>query len=543
MERLGIWSWTILCLAACGRPWLADDPLLQPQTDDAFRVVEPLNPEALSRRPPVPPEAAGVPTPAEVLAPGEAPESFDLTLEGVRRRVLENNLALRVQLEEPGIAAESVAAERAKFEAAFFTTVEGGGVEGAATASSPATRLDTATLEPGIRIPLRTGGTVVVGLPLTFTDASTRGSPDESASTGALRFSISQPFLRDAGVGVNTASIQVARLEERRVEAETKLSAIRVLAMAEKGYWDLYAATREVEIRHDQYRWAVEQLEQAGRLAAAGAVPEIEVLRAEAGVARRLDAIIVAETIRRRAETALKRALNDPALPLEGPTVLALKTEPRPLGLALEPAALAGHALANRMEMLALEVQLAVDALAVDLARNRTLPLFAVDFSYSFKGSDGSLLDALGRAAGGDLADWTAGAVLEVPLGNAAAKARLRQAVLVRARTLATKEQRALVIREEVHNALDQLEQDWQAILAARHETIIQGRHYEAEKRQFQAGVRTSTDVLEAAAFLADARSREAVALADYQRALVDLAFATGTTLGQARVDWPSLTR
>jgi len=65
---------------------------------------------------------------------------------------------------------------------------------------------------------------------------------------------------------------------------------------------------------------------------------------------------------------------------------------------------------------------------------------------------------------------------------------------------------------------------------------VLAARTLEGEQRQFEVGIRTSTDVLDAAAQLANAQSREVRALADWQIALVDLAFATGTTLGGARV-------
>ena len=47
-----------------------------------------------------------------------------------------------------------------------------------------------------------------------------------------------------------------------------------------------------------------------------------------------------------------------------------------------------------------------------------------------------------------------------------------------------------------------------------------------------------NTDVLDAAFRLSDAQSREVRALADYQIAKVDLAFATGTLLGKAKLQW-----
>ena len=67
---------------------------------------------------------------------------------------------------------------------------------------------------------------------------------------------------------------------------------------------------------------------------------------------------------------------------------------------------------------------------------------------------------------------------------------------------------------------------------------ILDERLFEAEKRQFQLGLGTSTDILEAQTKFADAQSAEIRALTEYQIALVDLSYATGTLLGAAKVQW-----
>jgi outer membrane protein TolC len=103
---------------------------------------------------------------------------------------------------------------------------------------------------------------------------------------------------------------------------------------------------------------------------------------------------------------------------------------------------------------------------------------------------------------------------------------------------LGTREARRQAIRTEVFDALDAITQSWQRILAARLETVLAARTLAGEERQFDVGLRTSTDVLDASANLADAQSREVAALASYQIALVDLAFATGNSLGAARIRW-----
>ncbi|MCH8805927.1 MAG: TolC family protein [Planctomycetes bacterium] len=269
-----------------------------------------------------------------------------------------------------------------------------------------------------------------------------------------------------------------------------------------------------------------------------GAAPQIEIMRAESGVARRLEAIIITDTGVKFRERDLKRIMNRDDLPIESPTALRPMTEPNPLGLDLDAPAMADYAVANRMEMLELEIQLAIDASAIDFEKNGALPLFVLDYSYTINGFSGSFNAAfrdLGRNA---YVDHAVTLRAEIPLGNQAAKSRVRRAVLERAQRLATREQRRLAIRQEVFDALDSLQQDWQRILAARRDVVLAGRTYEAEKKQFEVGLRTSTDVLEAAAFLADAQSREIRALSAYEISQVDIAFAAGALVGKDRVIW-----
>jgi outer membrane protein TolC len=130
------------------------------------------------------------------------------------------------------------------------------------------------------------------------------------------------------------------------------------------------------------------------------------------------------------------------------------------------------------------------------------------------------------------------GVSVEVPIGNEAARSRLRRSLASRAQQIATKELRAQTIEQEVLNAVDQLEANWQRILAARQRVLLARRVLELEQRQFINELRTSTEVLEAQTRLADAESSLTNALAEYQISQVDLAFATGTVLGASRIVW-----
>lgn len=502
---------------------------------ERLRRIDTIDPAAASLAPPVPVEEATRERLSDLELPARPDELLPLSLGEVRATVLARNLDLRVRLIDPAIAAQAIEGEEAKFNAVFFAEYRrnNNGVV-ADLAQGRATEDEAADL--GVRIPLATGGSISLASEV---NRSPSGLSFDSAGDdwlAGLRFSMSQPLLRGAGVNANTHSIRVANWQGQISDARTKLEAIRVLANADKAYWSLYVAYRELEVRRNQHEIAVELLERAQRRIRQGTTAPIEVIRAESGVGRTLESILVADLNLRIRQRALKRLMNREDLPVSGPTPLKPATDPAPVGLELDGRRLVGEALVNRMEMLELELQLAIDQSEIGFRRNAALPLFLLDYGYNIQGTGSEVNEAYGSF--GDADSFNIGLRAEIPLGNEALESRLNQAILQRVQRLGTREARRQAIETEVYDALDALGQSWQRILAARLETVLAGRTLEAEQRQFDAGLRTATDVLDASTRLADAQVREVNALASYQTALVDIAFATGTSLGAQRVRW-----
>ncbi len=468
------------------------------------------------------------------------PKELELNLEQCRALTLENNLDLKVQLISPAIAAERVSEQEAAFEAAFFSNMTYAKTDTpvAQTLDISGSKVDYSYMDLGVRMPLRTGGAV------TFDLADNRIKTDSifsifNPSYGSdLSVSISQPLLQGAGNRANTHAIRIAEYERQITDARTKLEVIRIIADVDRVYWRLYATRKELEVRKQQYDLAEALLEQARRFVEAGDKPQVEVIRTEAGVAQRLEAIIIAENSVRDRERELKRTLNKAGLEMQTPTVLIPVTEPDPVHYELEIQRLVKTAIDNRMEMLELELQIAEDISTIDYMHNQALPLVTMDYTYNMNGLGATRDDSFDLLFDKNFEDHRFGVQLLVPLGNEAAKSRLLQAFYQRRQRLATRDNREALIELEVLNAIDQLEANWQRILASRQSVILDGRLFEAEKRQFELGLGTSTDVLEAQTNFANSQSAEILALAEYQIALVDLAYATGTLLGAAKVQW-----
>lgn len=493
------------------------------------------------RRPPQ--ETSTAPDASEARKRFDALEKMDLTLEQCRQSALEHNLELKVALLDPTIANEHISQEEARFESAF-TFRSGWNELDTPTASALVSgKSQQQFIEPGVRVPLITGGTATVTLPVNRNKDDNAFSTLNPSYSSDLQFSLSHQLLRGAGRRANTAALRIAGYNTQVTETQTKLEVIRQLAASDRAYWRLYQARRELEVRQQQYELANDQLSRAERRVRGGAAGEIEIVRAQAGLADRLEAIIVAQNNVLDQQRVLKRIINLPGLTMDTQTMVSPTTPPDPIEYVFDRAALTKVALDNRMEMLELELRLAGDAAQIALSKNQALPLLTLDYTYRINGLGGSPQDSFRTLERNRFEDWQLGLNAEVPLGNELARSRIREAILVRMQRLGNRDARTAAITQEVLGAMDAIDAGWQRILAARQSVILNTRTLKAEQRQFEVGNSTSTNVLDAATRLAEAQSAEIQALTDYQISQVDLAFATGTLMGAGRVRWEPATK
>lgn len=479
-----------------------------------------------------------------------------LTLADVRARALQNNLSLKVVQFDPQIAQSALGAERAKFDNIIYASLkrsrenrpltsgdivqlkaEDADLDGQLVKLNKAEQqIDYLDGEAGIAIPLRTGGTVRVSTP--FERKLTEGSLGTDEYRRATRFSISQPLLRNAGVKVNEASIRIADLDRQAVDAKTRLQSIRIVSLIDKAYWDLYAAWAELDVRRQQYDLAARNLEMVRRRVEEGLVASIEASRAEIGVSDRIEALIVAKTRLQLSQRQLQFLLNDPQYTMEGQAMIRPQSEPILVHYEFETDKLIASAMQGRLELLELELKLAADINKIDYLQNQTLPLFTLDYSYgALSAGTSSLSRAYDSPFDNRFSEWSVGLRFELPMTNEARRNQLQQAVQQRMQRLATKELQVLTVKREIHDGVDQAEQHWQRIIAARQQVMLASVNYDGELKQFNEGLRNMTEVLEMLSRLGESQIKEIRAMVAYQAVLIDIAYTTGTLLGYGQVE------
>lgn len=478
--------------------------------------------------------------PAAPEIQGPEPAEYAISLGECRALTLENNLDLRVQLINPSIARQSVNMEEAKFESTFNgnITYSKTNTPTASTIDIGGSAIDSSYIDLGVNVPLRTGGTLTFDLVDRGTKTDSLYSIFNPSYENDFSASISQPLLRNAGKSVNTNSIRIARYNSSITDTRTKLEVTRIIANVDRAYWRLYAARRMLAVRKQQYDLSKALFEQTERFVEVGVKPRIEIIRTKASMAEKLEAIITAENDVRNTERDLKRMLNKKGLGMETKTIIIPSSPPDPVHYEPDRKNMVKNALKNRMEMLELEIQLAMDNSNIDFYKNQTLPLFTMEYKYNINGLGPARSDSYNMLFNDDFHDNRFSLQMKIPIGNKEAKSRYRKAVYERAQRLASRESKEAEIKSDVLTQIDKLEANWQRILASRQATILQDEQYRAEKKQFELGLVSSTDVLNAQTNLAEAQRAEIASVTEYQIALIDLAYATGTLLGAAKVEW-----
>ncbi len=489
---------------------------------------------SLTKSEPPPPPSDGVS--AEVTE--ERLPLLHLGLDDARASSLANNLDLRVEKINPAIAETIVNREQGRFESVFAPSLRRNltnpSPDGTVFGTPPKTiQSDFSAV---LTVPFTTGGQ------LEFFRSSFLnqypGSGLQGINDVSEGISFSQPLLRGAGLQVNLSGIRVAQLNRGIADAQLKLVATDVLATVERAYWRLVAARQQLEVNRQQVVIAQQQLRDANRLVEGRFLPMADLQRAQSGLALRQEAIYSSQAEVLVAQRALKRLMYRADARVDDRVEIIPTSVAIPQELVLDRAVLLDRAIRGRMELVEVDLQLRINRIQTDVAKNGILP--RVDFSIrgDYLGAGANLANADNQLDEHLYNRLFTGLLIEVPLaGNVSARARRREEMLRLTQTRVVQDRIRLMISQELYDSLDLLEQNWQRILATRKAVQANIATYRAELRQYELRQRTSTDVLFAAQNLATAQTQEIQALFDYQVSKVGVAVATGTMLGFGSVE------
>jgi outer membrane protein TolC len=272
-----------------------------------------------------------------------------------------------------------------------------------------------------------------------------------------------------------------------------------------------------------------------------GTMAAIDLVEAQAEVARNEEGVINADARIRSAEDRLRALVLNPSQadfwtirlePSEQPTL-------SPVPIDIDGAI--RNALANRTDLAQTRKRLETTDINISYLRNQKLPGLDLTANYNTVGVGGtqfvfgegfpppilaqsqrSFAAALGDVFGNDFKTWSLQLNLSYPLGTSTAEAGLAATRLQQRQEQTTLREQELLIATAVREAGRQVQTNLKRVEATRVARELMERRLEAQQKRMTVGLSTTFELFQAQRDISSARVNELNALIDYNRSLVD---------------------
>ncbi len=473
-------------------------------------------------------------------------QAKSLTLQECIERALENNLEIRSQRITPTIQTWGVMGAQGVYDPVLSgglnnssTTTWLSGPDALALGLSPTTnsiseRTKQWQANAGLSGKLPTGATYDFSA---FGNNNYGGSPSNTFSSfsGDTGITLTQPLLKNFGLGVNAAFIRIAR-ENRTVAIQNFVQFVMsTISSVANAYYELVYAIENHQSAVETRELARELLDQNRIQERVGTMSPLDVIQAEAGVAESEQAVITTARAIKDNENTLKRLICQQVSEFGTATLVPVDYPPVEM-IALDVAESTRRALEIRPDYQSAYHALESQNITVQFDRNQLWPEIDLTGTYNLSGLGHNYDNFSDNLTSGRSPYWNVGVVLSIPLGNRQARANYHTAKLDADQLLLSLKSLEQNIVVAVDDAVGHVETNLKSVEAARAATRLAQESLDAEKKKLLAGTSTTFLVLQAQTQLATQRSAQIRAEADYYESLVALDLAEGTILAKNNI-------
>jgi outer membrane protein TolC len=560
LATLSILSAAVLTVAGCknwGDPLPYDPKLLQQneRLDAGTRTARPMRPLPTTLESPLLNQADQGKTPAPRTPPAvgrplSADEVVRLTLQEVIHRAVANNLDVRVAGYGPAIEGTRVVENQAHFDPVFFTNLQGqrSNQQTAGqifnlfnqplgqpqTITTDVVRTDQYTLQTGLRQNLENGGQIELRFQAQRNHSNPQTFQIDPYYQNDVVLQLTQPLLRNFGNEVNRARIDIARNTQKISLLDFRKQLEETVADLEQRYWQLVQAAREIKIQED----LLAETESTGRLLSnrlGQDVTRLQLAQANASTETRRAVLVRARARVRDLSDQIKALMNDPDMPVSGPTVVLPADDALIDPVHFDEQDQINTALENRFELAQQHYKIDNASITVGAAKNNMLPKLDLQGQYGFEGVGSGEDRAMDQTYQANHATYALGFQFEVPLGNREARAIWRRTLLQRQQ--AVDQYRSLIntISSDVTQAIREVNTTWEEMIDNRRAVFAEQDALRAIQQRSE-GLEPLTPPfvqlrLDTQERLAQAQRDQAAAESNYNIAISRLERSKGTLL------------
>jgi outer membrane protein TolC len=379
-----------------------------------------------------------------------------------------------------------------------------------------------------------------------------------------LNLSLNQPLLRDFGWRYALVFVEVAQNTEQEAYYQYEAALATIIRNVERAYWALVLAIEEVRVQEQGLALANEVLRQNESKVKVGTLPQTAVLQAQSEVARRQALLIRARNFADVTRDNLRAIINYPQ-PGAGSLVMIEPSDKAtvvPYDVSYERSL--NTALEQRPELVAARLEIHGRGLQRVAAENQLLPRLNLVGAIGVNGLSGGAIPSVtfqnptpgepplniqtnpGVVGGysralellhdGRYYNYSAGATVEIPLGNAQARADYTAANINLEQAKLSLQKLEEGVTLEIKQAVSNLSTDLKSIDATRVARELAEENLRNQQARYDVGLVTTKDLLDYQDQLTQTRGAEVNALTRYNSDLAEMRRVEGSLLSARNV-------
>jgi outer membrane protein len=481
--------------------------------------------------------------PAQPRPPGPVRQ---LSMEAAISLALQNNLGLRVERINPELQDLAIAQARTvwtpNLTGSLSTSSRTSPISGFFSGATDKLTRENLGTTVGANQVLPWGANYSVGWDTTRNQSnSVYDSPNPSLLSN-LTFSFTQPLLRNLKVDSARNQLVISKMNREVSDIELRQTVLTTVRNVKYAYWDVKAAGAALQVARQSLDLAREALRNNKSKVEIGTMAPIDIVEAEAEVARRTENVIVAESAVRRNEDRLRTIILDTRDADYWATNFDLTEQPQFEATTVDVEQAVRTAIEKRTDLLQSRKNIEMSNSNIHYLRNQVLPDLSAQVGYGLSGQGGTKLNfgpgfpppvlgqidegfgtMMNRLLANDYHNWSFAVQFSYPIGNGNAEATLARSRLQLTQAEVQLQNLELEVNRSVRDVARNVETNQLRLASTQATRKLMERRMEAEQKKFAAGLSTNFLVFQAQRDLADAQYSELVALLDYNKSLVDL--------------------
>jgi outer membrane protein len=353
-----------------------------------------------------------------------------------------------------------------------------------------------------------------------------------------------QPLLRNFRIDGTRQQLLVSQKNKEISDVQLTQSITQTTRSVRNAYYELIYAIGNLAVQRQSLQLSQQNLKDNRARVEIGTMAPLDIVTAEAEVATREEAVILAEAAIERSQDTLRGLVYNPS----SPDFWSARIEPTDnitfVPTTVDVDAAVKKALTERTDLVNARKNNEINDVNIRYFRNQSLPDVTASVNYNARAIGGSQVQrqlvggipigdiitstersyfsTLGTAFSGDFPGWNVQLNMSYPIGGSTQEAQLARARLAQTQAERQISSLELAVTTQVRDAARNVQTNARRVEATRSSRTLAERRLEAEEKRYQAGLTQNFFVLQAQRDLSIARNNELLALVQYAQSVVN---------------------